>query len=153
MLEPRIQADILRLHFSEGLSRRQIARKLKVHRLSVGLVIQRRQVRLSAAERKNRCSNPDLLTYPSREMSGSASGGSLYVRVGTGSGTRESHADPGALGDRESHREVGSGKGRRGRGEDFAQRLYGTRSMWVAEWADGDSKFRLGAFDVCGGAE
>lgn len=56
MLEPRIQADILRLHFSEGLSRHQIARKLKVHRVTVGLVIQRRQVRLSAAERKNRCS-------------------------------------------------------------------------------------------------
>lgn len=56
MLEPRIQAEILRLHFTEGLSRRAIARQLKVHRITVGQVIARRQVRLSDAERKQRAS-------------------------------------------------------------------------------------------------
>ena len=56
MLEPRIQAEILRLHFGEGLSRRMIARQLKVHRITVGLVIQRRQVRLPATEHKARSS-------------------------------------------------------------------------------------------------
>lgn len=56
MLDPALQAEILRLHFSEGLSRRAIARQLKVHRTTVGEVIARRQVRLSDADRKCRTS-------------------------------------------------------------------------------------------------
>ena len=56
LLEPRIQTEILRLHFGEGLSRRAIARQLGVHRTTVGQVIARRQVRLSVAEREGRTS-------------------------------------------------------------------------------------------------
>lgn len=56
MLDPRIQIDILRLHFGEGLSQRAISRQLGVHRTTVGQVIARRQVRLSAAEREGRSS-------------------------------------------------------------------------------------------------
>ena len=54
MLKPELQADILRRHFSEKLSRRQIAKQLGVHRETVREIIERRQVRLSAAERKPR---------------------------------------------------------------------------------------------------
>lgn len=47
MLDPAIQAEILRLHFSEGLSRNQIARQLKVNRKTVVKVINRRSVATS----------------------------------------------------------------------------------------------------------
>lgn len=56
MLDARLQAEILRLYFGEGLSRRAIARQLRVHRTTVGQVIARRQVRLQAAERHGRSS-------------------------------------------------------------------------------------------------
>jgi transposase len=44
MLDPATQAEILRLHFSQGLSRRKIAKQLGVDRKSVGKVISRRRV-------------------------------------------------------------------------------------------------------------
>jgi len=56
MLTPATQAEILRLHFSEKLSRRMIARRLKTHRKTVRDVIERRQVRLIAGERDPRAS-------------------------------------------------------------------------------------------------
>lgn len=56
MLDPRLQAEILRLHFGEGLSRRAIARQLRVHRTTVAQVIACRQVRLCADERQGRSS-------------------------------------------------------------------------------------------------
>jgi transposase len=56
MLDPRLQAEILRLYFSERLSVRKIAKQLKVHRVTVGDVVVRRQVRLDAQERDRRAS-------------------------------------------------------------------------------------------------
>jgi transposase len=56
MLEPHLQADILRLYFSQNLSRRKIAQQLRVDRKTVGEVIERRQVRLSTGERNSRSS-------------------------------------------------------------------------------------------------
>ena len=56
MLDPRLQVEILRLHFGEGLSRRAITRQLGVNRKTVGQIIARRNVRLCAAERKGRSS-------------------------------------------------------------------------------------------------
>ena len=56
MLEAHVQAEILRLHFSQSLSRRKIAGQLGVNRKTVREVIERRQVRLSAGERDPRSS-------------------------------------------------------------------------------------------------
>ena len=47
MLDPSIQAEILRLYFSEGLSRRKIAKQLGLDRKSVKKVIKRRRVMTS----------------------------------------------------------------------------------------------------------
>jgi transposase len=54
MLGPRLQTEILRLHFSEHLSRNAIARQLGVNRKTVAAVIERRQVRLAVEERAAR---------------------------------------------------------------------------------------------------
>jgi len=54
MLEPHLQAEILRLHFSQMLSRRKIAAQLGVDRKTVKEVLECRQVRLCAAERNPR---------------------------------------------------------------------------------------------------
>ena len=54
MLDPSIQAEILRLHFAQHLSRRQIAKRLGVHRVTVGEVINRRCVRIQGSERARR---------------------------------------------------------------------------------------------------
>jgi transposase len=58
MLEPSVQAEILRLFFSEGLSRRKIARQLALDRHTVGQVISRRQVRIGPQQQPAR---PSLL--------------------------------------------------------------------------------------------
>jgi transposase len=44
MLPPNVQADILQLHFSEGMSRRRIAKHLRINRKTVAAVIDRGQV-------------------------------------------------------------------------------------------------------------
>jgi transposase len=54
MLPPEDQVEILRLHFSEGLSQRQIAKQLGVNRKTVNAVIKRRQVLVSTADRSSR---------------------------------------------------------------------------------------------------
>lgn len=54
MLEPDKQAEILRLHFSVGLSRNKIAKQLGVNRKTVSKVIARREVRLHGAVRQSR---------------------------------------------------------------------------------------------------
>jgi len=56
MLEPPLKADILRLYFSQNLSRRKIAEQLGIDRKTVGEVVERRQVRLCAGERNPRAS-------------------------------------------------------------------------------------------------
>ncbi|MFC1482473.1 IS21 family transposase [Myxococcota bacterium] len=54
MLDPDQQAEILRLHFSVGLSRSKIAQQLGVNRKTVSKVIARREVRLHGAGRPSR---------------------------------------------------------------------------------------------------
>lgn len=54
MLEPEVQVEVLRLYFSEQLSRRKIAEQLGIDRKTVGKVIARRAVRIHAAERTGR---------------------------------------------------------------------------------------------------
>ena len=44
MLSAEIQAEILQLYFSQGLSFRQIARQLSIHRKTVGKVVERKRV-------------------------------------------------------------------------------------------------------------
>jgi transposase len=56
MLAPSIQAEILRLSFSQGLSCRQIAKQLSLDRKSVRIVIRRRSVALAPAPAKKRAS-------------------------------------------------------------------------------------------------
>ena len=56
MLDPATQAEILQLHFSQGLSRRKIAKQLGVERKSVGKVISRRRVLTSPEQRTRRTS-------------------------------------------------------------------------------------------------
>jgi len=56
MLDPAIQAEILRLSFSEKLSRRKIAQQLGVDRRSVRKVIERRRVATSPQDREQRSS-------------------------------------------------------------------------------------------------
>lgn len=52
MLEPQTQVKILQLHYSEGLSRREIASQLGVNRKTVGKVLARRRVRLQGDPRQ-----------------------------------------------------------------------------------------------------
>jgi hypothetical protein len=54
MIDPAIQADILRLFFRENLTLRAIAEKMRVHRTTVAAVVRRRSVRLNADEKKPR---------------------------------------------------------------------------------------------------
>lgn len=46
MLDPATQAEVLRLYFTEKLSRRQIAFRTGIHRKSVAAILQRRRVQL-----------------------------------------------------------------------------------------------------------
>jgi transposase len=54
MLPPSIQADILHLHFSEGISRRQIAKQLGINRKTVTAVLERGQVLTKVRHRNPR---------------------------------------------------------------------------------------------------
>lgn len=54
MIDPAAQADILRLFFTDKLSRRAIAEKLSVHRATVAAVLHRRSVRLDPSEARPR---------------------------------------------------------------------------------------------------
>ena len=54
MLTPAVQSEILQLHFGEHLSRRQIARQLRLDRKSVAKVLKRRQVLLDPVQRQRR---------------------------------------------------------------------------------------------------
>ncbi len=56
MLPPSTQADILQLHFSEGLSRRLIAEQLGINRKTVAAVIERGQVLTKVRHRNPRTS-------------------------------------------------------------------------------------------------
>jgi hypothetical protein len=63
MLDPSKQVEILRLHFSEGLGCRQIAKQLGINRKSVKRVIRRRSVATTPRPPQNR---PSILQpfYP-----------------------------------------------------------------------------------------
>lgn len=54
MLEPAIQAEVLRLHFTEHLSCRAIAARLNIHRESVRAIIGRKRVVVDRSEGKKR---------------------------------------------------------------------------------------------------
>lgn len=54
MLEPSIQAEILRLFYAQNLSRRQIAKKLSINRITVRKVINRGSVCLQGKKRTRR---------------------------------------------------------------------------------------------------
>ncbi|MBU1912603.1 MAG: IS21 family transposase, partial [Candidatus Omnitrophica bacterium] len=56
MLDPCTQAEILRLFFAEGLSRRQISTRMGVHRQSVTAIIQSNQVLLKRSQKNPRIS-------------------------------------------------------------------------------------------------
>lgn len=52
VLDPAVQAQILQLHYGEGLSRHKVATQLQVSRKAVGRVIARRAVRLHGEPRR-----------------------------------------------------------------------------------------------------
>jgi len=56
MIDPATQAEILRLFYTEGLSRRTISARLGVHRQTVTALIQRKEVRLSRGNNQKRVS-------------------------------------------------------------------------------------------------
>lgn len=56
MLDPATQAEVLRLFFTEKLSRRAIASKLGLHRYTVGAIIQRKSVQTNRILTKQRTS-------------------------------------------------------------------------------------------------
>ena len=58
MLEPGVQAEILRLHHAELISRRQIADQLNVNRKTVAAVIERSRV---ITEVQQRCPRTSIL--------------------------------------------------------------------------------------------
>lgn len=56
MIDPATQAEVLRLFFAEGLSRRAISARLGVHRQTVTALIQRKQVRINRDNHNKRVS-------------------------------------------------------------------------------------------------
>lgn len=52
MLDPAIQAEILRLYFSQNMSRRKIAKLLGIHRITVGNVVARGSVCIEGNKRQ-----------------------------------------------------------------------------------------------------